>query len=168
MKQGYLSCFKNSSISSAVFTWKRRFEIWKATSVECCSGGVENCSIKPQSPAPAQGFCFRMCWTSTSEVLLLAGLWHKCQVTSSAGCIRNEGPCCHVCSEAGSFHFLTAGRCRLWLFLSGKAHWNIHKFLEGDKAQSCYNTHARCAVTPPERLLTMKNGLKASGYWKFH
>lgn len=57
MKQGYLSCFKNSSISSAVFTWKRRFEIWKATSVECCSGGVENCSIKPQSPAPAQGFC---------------------------------------------------------------------------------------------------------------
>lgn len=97
MKQGYLSCFKNSSISSAVFTWKRRFEIWKATSVECCSGGVENCSIKPQSPAPAQGFCFRMCWTSTSEVLLLAGLWHKCQVTSSAGCIRNEGPCCHMC-----------------------------------------------------------------------
>lgn len=38
-----------------------------------------------------------MCRTSTSETLPLAGLWHQCQVTSSAGKIRNEGPCCHPC-----------------------------------------------------------------------
>lgn len=33
-----------------------------------------------------------MCRASRSEIP-----WHKCQVTSSAGWIRNEGPCCHRC-----------------------------------------------------------------------